>query len=60
MIGISVIKELKEDVCSQKKRYRAKAMHDCNDKKVEADGSIDKYLSYHWKKDRYVTCQPKN
>ena len=47
MIGISVIKELKEDVCSQKKRYRAKAMHDCNDKKVEADGSIDKYLSYH-------------
>ena len=48
---------IKTDIGSQRKRCNAKVMHGYYEKKLEHDPGIDRYLSFLWKKDRYVTAE---
>ena len=48
---------IKADIESHRKRYNTKVMPEYYEKKLEQDPGIDRYLSFLWKKNRYVTSE---
>ena len=51
---------VKADIESHRKRYNTKVMPGYYEKKLEQDPGIDRFLSFLWEKDRYVTSGYEN